>query len=470
MGRFGPLVATAAAARTAEVLAAARAARALGADRVEVRLDLLAPGEEPRELWALAAEMPLLVSGRRDAVREEEVPLLREAQARGAWVDVPAEGAPAELLASLDAARLVLSAHTFGPMPADLSAEVGRLRARPAAVHKLVVTASRFADALAVRDLLAGRRGTGLCAFAMGAEGLLTRGLALAWGSEAVYASAPGTAPAAPGQLPLEDLLGWGVRDLGPKTPLFLLLGWPLAFTGTPSFFNEWLREAGRPERYLPCPVEHFGDFWEARASLPLAGLAVTIPHKEAAARRAARLSRLAEACGSTNTLWPSGDGGWLGANTDAHGVRSAVRSLPRRGLRTLILGAGGAAAAAAFALRARGPVALCARDGGRATSLAARAGVETVPWGRRAHATWDLLVNATPLGAEPGEMPLPETALSGRAVLDMVVRREGRTPLLHAARARGLKVIAGEAMLRAQAELQFRIWTGMKVPWTPGI
>lgn len=468
MERLGPLVATAAAPTVREAAAAARAARTLGAHRVEVRLDLLAPGEDPRALLALAAEMPLLVSGDRAGVCPGEAELLRAAQGLGAWVDLPTDGATDDLLSTLDPARLVLSWHDTEGTPPDLSAVLRRLRSRPAAAHKLVVTAWSLGDALRVRGLLAGA-GPGLCAFAMGQAGLLSRALALAWGSEAVYAAAPGSAPAAPGQLPLEDLLACRPLELLPETPLFLLAGWPLAHTRTPLFFNRWLAAAGRPERYLPCPVQDPEEFLGALGHLAVAGAAVTVPHKEAVARALPRLSRLAARAGAVNTLLSEGEGLWRGANTDIFGVRAAVGGLPRRGLRTLVLGAGGAAAAAVLALRSRGPVAVSARKGETANALASRLGAEAVPWEARGQAPWDLLVNATPVGRYDNEAPpLAEGDLTGSAVLDMVVPREGETPLLKAAAARGLTALPGTLMLEAQARLQFRLWTGKRAPGSP--
>lgn len=462
MSRLGPIVATAAAPTLPEVFRSARAARTAGADRVEVRLDLLAPGENPRELFALAAEMPLLVSGRRDRFCPEELSLLQEAQARGAWVDVPILDAPTAELHSLAPERLVVSFHDFERTPSDLADRTKNLLQISAAARKIVVTANSLKDCLRMRELLAATPSEShLAAFTMGQAGLLSRALALAWGSEAVYATAPHSPSAAPGQVPLEDLLSWAPFSLTHTTPLFLLAGWPLDFTQTPRFFNRWLREANRAERYLPCPVESIGEFVSLLHCLPVAGVAVTIPHKEEVAHHLQGLSRLASAAGAVNTLLKMKGGGWRGANTDVWGIRSALSALPKKGLRTLILGAGGAAAAAIYALRGRGSVALSSRNPSRAESLAHPLGIEAIPWERRGETPWDLLVNATPVGRKEEELPLAEHFLRGAAVFDMVVRRDGETPLLRAARRKGLFALSGESMLKAQARLQFRLWTG---------
>lgn len=448
---------------------AARAALASGADRAEVRLDLLAPGEDPEGLLALAGEVPLLVTGSRSRPAPGEVERFRRAQARGAWVDVPLfEDLPEDLF-GLAPSRLVLSWHAPEDGPSDLGAAFAALSSRPAAVRKVVGTARDFGDNLAVRRLLAERGGAGdLCAFAMGLPGQMSRILSLAWGSCALYASAPGCPPAAPGQIPLAEALGlYRCREIGPRTPLLGVAGWPLARTGSPALHNRWLKAADLPHRFLPIPASSLDALLEAAPGLFIEGLAVTHPHKAAALARAAGASRLARAAGAANTLRLLDGPGWSAANTDVYGVRRALAGTGRPG-RVLLLGAGGAAAAVALALRGRGPVAVASRDPARARSLASRLGLEAVPWGDRRRTPWDLLVNATPSGQEGEETPYP-FPLTGRTVFDLVVR-EGGTPLLREARARGLRAVPGEAMLEAQARLQFRLLTGRRPPILDGL
>jgi shikimate dehydrogenase len=463
MIRLGPVVATAMLPTTSGLLESARAAFAAGADRVEVRLDGLAPGEEIGPLLELAEERPMLFSGARDAVRPEEIPVLRRAQAAGAWVDLPFSPQTPEALFGLLPERLVLSWHDQEGTPSDLQGILLRMRQRPAAVYKLVPTARDFPDAASVLDLLA-REGSGgdLCAFAMGTPGLPTRILALARGSAAVYASAPGCPPGAPGQLPLTELLGiYRPAELRPGEPLYLLAGWPLRSTRSPALFNAWLGLAGLPGRYLPLPASDLAPLF-SRWEGSFAGMAVTIPHKEAVLAYLASTSRLVRLLGACNTL-VHGEAGWCGANTDVFGVRRALRAVPR-GSRCLLLGAGGAAAAAALALRRIGPTAVAGRDFARTRAFARRFGLEAMAWEERGAASWDLLVNATPLGQEGEETPLPARALPGSWVFDMVVR-PGGTPLVRQALALGLQAIPGEAMLVPQARLQFRLWTGRRPP-----
>lgn len=465
MDRLGPVIASTAHPTVADQAAAAAAALEGGADRAECRLDALAPGEDPAALFLMAHSHPLLISGSRDRLLPSELPLFRRAQESGAWVDLPWSPDLPEDLFGLAPERLVLSFHDFESTPPDLNTVLEGLRARPAAACKLVTTARDFPEAVALRALLAreGTRGD-LCAFAMGAPGVLTRALALAWGSAAVYASAPGSQPTGPGQVGLGEFLEvYRPKEAASGDPLYALVGWPLTTSRSPALFNAWLGAAGLRGRYVPAPSSDplavLGE-----EGLSLAGVAVTVPHKEAVLAGLSATSRLVKRLGACNTCLPTGNG-WLGANTDVWGLRCALRAVPR-GSRCLILGAGGAAAAAAMALRGRGALAVTARDDGKARAFGRRFGAELVPWRSRGSAVWDLLVNATPSGQEGEASPMPPGPLSGRWVMEMVVR-QGGTPLARDAMSQGLEVFPGEAMLVPQARLQFRLWTGRRPPRT---
>jgi shikimate 5-dehydrogenase len=133
-------------------------------------------------------------------------------------------------------------------------------------------------------------------------------------------------------------------------------------------------------------------------------------------------------------------------------------------GMRVVILGAGGAARSVGLGLRQLGAsVAFAARRREAAQDVASFIGSEVAEWPPRA-GSWDLLVNATPAGSRalPG---LPcELTLDGRIVYDLVYD-PAPTALMRAAAAQGCTVLGGLAMLVAQAEHQFEIWTGQRPP-----
>jgi 3-dehydroquinate dehydratase / shikimate dehydrogenase len=463
MERLEPIIATVTGRTPALQRAAAERALKAGAGCVEFRIDTLSPSESPESLLDLAGRRAVIFAGSRRRTIARELEFFRTAQERGAWVDVPYSPGARNRETGLSPRRLILSWHDFERTP-DLTGVLREMRRVHAACYKLVPTARDFDDVLLVKRLLLSKgEGGRLCAFAMGTPGVPSRVLALAWGSAAIYASAPGCAAGAPGQMPLEELLSHRPGDLRPDEPLYGLVGWPLPFSMTPFFFNEWLQKRGLPGRYLRIPVKRLEAFRVLAQEIPLQGLAVTLPHKQAILSYltgASRLVRKAEAC---NTVLMEGEA-FYGVNTDVFGIRRALHSLPKVGLRTLVLGAGGAASAALLALHRRGHCAVAARRPEQARALADRFGSVAIPLRSHLNWDWDLLVNATPVGAGGEGSPVEAGELSGKWVFDMVVRRE-RTPLAAAAARRGLGVIEGLDMLRAQARLQFKLWTRRNPP-----
>ncbi|MBK5219511.1 MAG: shikimate dehydrogenase [Thermoleophilia bacterium] len=213
-------------------------------------------------------------------------------------------------------------------------------------------------------------------------------------------------------------------------------------------------------------------------AAAGFAGANVTIPHKEAALALAGVPSDAAREIGAANTLvfggaeigpdgGPDAEGGIAAENTDAGGLLAALPSTPLDA-RALVLGAGGAARAAIWALVGEGArVDVWNRTAARAEALCADLGGKAVA--APAQAEYDLIVNTTSVGLG-GEDPFEELPLDaagfvpGQLVVDMVYG-EGSAALLGAAGAAGATVIDGLEILVQQGALSLRIWTGLEPP-----
>jgi shikimate dehydrogenase len=277
--------------------------------------------------------------------------------------------------------------------------------------------------------------------------------------------------------------------------PRLGVLGWPVAHSRSPAIHNAALAALGMADwRYqrLAVPPALFAETTVALGGSGFVGANVTIPHKHAALGVAHRASATASAIGAANTLIFAPDGAITAENTDAPGLITALGQSPR-GLRALVLGAGGSARAAAWALReaGAGEVSVWNRTPERAADLARDLGVRAVRDLERA----DLLVNCTSVGLErsgpaPGrragtaeprvasaaEPPDREPDSLGQLgltfervgeyafVVDMVYR-EGSTELLAAARAHGARTLDGLEILVAQGALSFELWTGRAAP-----
>jgi shikimate dehydrogenase len=226
------------------------------------------------------------------------------------------------------------------------------------------------------------------------------------------------------------------------------------------------------------------GQLRAALRALPLFGfwgVNVTIPYKEKVLPLLDEVDENSGAIGAVNTIVVR-EGRLLGYNTDAEGSRMALEIEGRtdlHGAQVLIVGAGGAARAVAFACLARGcrSLLIANRSGSRSRTLcrALRANFPAADiaavasggaeWERRVRAC-GVVVNTTPLGGRPGDpLPAPAAALRpGQTVMDIVYRPR-RTPLLVAAGAAGARTVDGLQMLLHQGALAFTLWTGRAAP-----
>jgi shikimate dehydrogenase len=210
----------------------------------------------------------------------------------------------------------------------------------------------------------------------------------------------------------------------------------------------------------LPVPPEVFAETVRALHGAGLAGANVTVPHKEAALALATEATDTARAIGAANTL-TFADGGAIAAdNTDAPGLLAALPA-PVAGRRVLVLGAGGSARAAVYALR-DAEVTILNRTRARAEELAAQLGARVVDAPEPA----GLLVNCTSVGLDdPDALPLPAAALDDVGAVVDLVYRAGGTALVRAARERGLPTADGLEVLVQQGARSLEIWTGRAAP-----
>jgi shikimate dehydrogenase len=264
--------------------------------------------------------------------------------------------------------------------------------------------------------------------------------------------------------------------------PRLGVLGWPVAHSRSPAIHNAALAALGMEGwRYqrLPVPPALLAETVPALASVGFLGANVTIPHKQAALALATHSSRAAREIGAANTLTFAPDGAIAAENTDAPGLIAALGRLTDMPAhpRALVLGAGGSARAAVWALREAGAsdVSVWNRTPERARTLARELGARAV---RVAEAA-DLLINCTSVGLETGGA-IERSATDGEAlnqlgltfdqvgeysyVVDLVYR-SGSTQLLAAARAHGAGTVDGLEVLVAQGALSFELWTGRQAP-----
>jgi shikimate dehydrogenase len=275
----------------------------------------------------------------------------------------------------------------------------------------------------------------------------------------------------------------------GPLQKRLTVLGHPVAHSRSPAMHNAALAELGMAGEWsYEAPIDVAPEDFERKvrelAAADFAGVNVTVPHKEAALRLADTASPEAEAIGAANTLVFSAVR-VEAHNTDAGGLLAALPgSLRTR--RALVLGAGGAARAAIWALARSG----AALDAGSAPPEGADGGIEPIEvdvWnrtGQRAAAVaarlggrpvacfepsdYGLIVNATAVGLhgeDPFEhLPLRPGSFREQVVVDMVYG-DRPSKLIEVARAEGADTVDGIEVLVRQGAISFQIWTGRKPP-----
>ena len=264
----------------------------------------------------------------------------------------------------------------------------------------------------------------------------------------------------------------------------FGIIGWPIAHSISPRFQQAGLDALGIAAEYRPYAVapDGVGAFVAGLRAPGVAGINVTVPHKEAVIPHLDEIDDWAAAAGAVNTIVHR-DGRLAGYNTDGYGFLRALNkegAFDPAGKRALILGAGGSARGVVQALihAGIGRLQIANRTLARADALAQLAADRGVPATALslfpdtladAAAGADLIVNCTSLGMTHGPdaaaSPLPPSGIPATALVYDLVYNPLQTPLLRAARAAGAATLGGIAMLVYQGAAAFELWHGRPAP-----
>jgi 3-dehydroquinate dehydratase/shikimate dehydrogenase len=443
------------------------------ADVIELRLDCL---EALPEDIASVFSRPVILTfrpseqgGHRDATHAERKAFWTSLapQIKSDWWDVEAD-----LVTELpvNSPRIIVSHHDFSGVPDDLEQIYERLAATPAAVVKIAVQANDITDCLPVFQLLDRARNEDreLIAIAMGNAGIATRILGPSRGSFLTYGALDDDSATAPGQVNARKLRSlYHVDKIDSETMICGLVGLPVMHSVSPQFHNAAFASEGINGVYLPFEVRDAKEFFRRMVhprsrelSWNLRGLSVTAPHKQTVMECLDWIDPMAKEIGAVNTVVVERDR-LLGYNTDAAGFIEPLlgRFGSLRDAKVAVIGAGGAARAAVYALRQQDAVVtLFARDTVKAQQLF---DVPCESLSDASFAGYDCVVNATPLGsgAHIDQTPATGEQLNGvRCVYDLIYN-PGETRLMREAIAAGCETLGGLEMLIAQAKLQFKLW-----------
>jgi 3-dehydroquinate dehydratase / shikimate dehydrogenase len=393
---------------------------------------------------------------------EQQLEVLRKAAEAGCLaVDVEIESAESineqewEELRSL--AAIVLSSHDF-ETTSRLEETFARMRDFNADFYKVVGTATCLHDNVVITRFLEEHcqeySMVGMC---MGEQGMLSRVLAIRAGAAFTFgseAAGRATAPGQPTYRELRDL--YRIEQLETVTKVYGIAGDPVSHSMSPYVMNAAFRRENANAVYLPLHARTLSDLLATITDLPLDGVSITMPYKQSIVEHLDNSDVITQRTGACNTIVRGKDGRLFGFNTDVYGIVAAIEPrLALQGAKVLVLGAGGAARAAIFGLRAKGAeVWILNRTAATGAELAKLSGSKTVKREEIAKMSFDLIFNATPVGmGSSQESPLNEDELNSVWVFDSVYNPI-ETPLIKMAQAKGCGTIR-----------QFEIWTGKPAP-----
>ena len=410
--------------------------------------------------------------GRYNGSIEEQFAVLDLAVQSGAHaIDVEIESAEAarERLHQFNGrAHVIVSYHNFEATP-PIDPLVNRITRIPADSYKLVTTARKPSDNARILSASKAAARQRMIVLAMGELGFPTRVLSPVFGGVYTYAAPMLVQGTAAGQVSARSLRHvYHVDKLERTSKIYGVIADPVRHSISPAVHNRAFQSRRIDAVYLPFLVSpvHLRDFFTMAERLPLAGFSVTIPHKQKIIRYLDIVEPLAKRIGAVNTVCRKG-GKWRGTNTDAAGVTSPLSKVLRLAKSSvLIVGNGGAARGAAFALADAGAkIAVVGRNADRVRALSKTCNAEALGREELEGRHFDAVIHATPLGMYPhvnecffnGHIP-------GEIVFDMVYN-PGETLLLKKAREQGRTVIPGIEMFVEQAVRQFELWTGDTAP-----
>jgi len=404
-----------------------------------------------------------------------QLDILSKAAAAGCqMVDVEVQTAakckPAQLEKLRSRAGMILSFHDFRGTK-KLEETLEKLLAYPADYYKIVSTATTLADNVTMIKFLA-REGDrhSLIGMCMGEQGIISRVLGVRAGSIFTFASAGAGQETAPGQVTAQELRSvYRIEQVDVATRIYGVVGDPIVHSLSPTIMNTAFRRENVNGVYLKLHAKTLKDLLTCVKEIPIHGISVTMPYKQDIVSHLDNADSHTNKVGACNTVVRAQDGKLYGFNTDTAGV---IRPLERRlntieGARVLVIGAGGAARAAVFALKERGAeVYILNRNAAHAKKLAHQARARIMKRPDLKKMAFDVIINATPVGmGNSRETPLQDKEINTRYVFDMIYDPP-ETRLMKLAQERGAQIIPGIEMFVHQAARQFEIWTGKPAPW----
>jgi 3-dehydroquinate dehydratase / shikimate dehydrogenase len=380
-----------------------------------------------------------------------------------------------ELLAAVPPERRLITWHGSAADLTDLEARFAACTQVPARFYRVVPTATRPGEALLPLLLLKSLNRSDVISFSYGAVGFWSRLVAPSFGSPFISTALDGSSELTGEPSVTRLMRDYGLPDLHPFDEIYGIAGNPVSHSLSPRLHNAAYRAFGKPALFVPFHVESLGEFWSevvessalASLGLSIAGMTVASPNKEAALLKATVSSSITRQADSANILVRENEH-WRADTTDPDVVFAASRE---RGVqvqrkRAAVIGCGGAGRAIAAGLSLSGAnVTLVNRSPERGERASQLLGFPYQPLKGFDVCGYEIVVNATPVGRDDGQIPFTLENLDRNAVVIDLVYGSSPTPLVAGTDTNGRTVIDGRAVLLTQVLRQFEIMTGRTMP-----
>ncbi len=430
---------------------------------------------EHTEVTAIATCRRAANGGKFEGTVDAEVEILTKAAGSGFHLaDLELESAEAlkkgEFRKLHDSGIAVIVSHHDFKQTRDLDGIFARIAPFEPEFIKIVPTAKTLTDNVTLmRFLERVSDHSNIIGICMGDAGIISRVLGVRAGSAFTFAAATPGEETAPGQIAARTLVEtYRIDQVDAATKVYGVAGNPIRSSLSPQMMNAAFRRETANAVYLALQADKLSDLLTLVKEIPIQGLSITMPLKQEIIPHLENTDPLTAQIGACNTVLRAQDGKLYGFNTDVAGILTPLqRRMTIKDAKVLVLGAGGAARAAVFALRDKGAeVFILNRTPETAQKLAKQAGAKTIKKEAVSKTAFDVVLNATPVGMAGNKAPqmLEEKDLNAKLVFDLVYNPI-ETPLLAMARAKGIPVIAGVEMFVQQGARQFEIWTGKPAP-----
>ncbi len=373
-----------------------------------------------------------------------------------------------QLAALKDRVGVILSFHDFKATK-RLEENFAEIKRYPADFYKVVSTATTLHDNVEMMKFVQAHSHqfemVGLC---MGEQGIISRVLGVRAGTIFTFAAATRGEETAPGQVTAGELRDtYRIEMVDAATQVYGVVGDPVAHSLSPIMMNTAFRRETVNAVFLALHAKTLKDLMSCVQEIPIRGLSVTIPYKQEMVAVLANSDPLTRQVGACNTVVRGQDGKLYGFNTDVAGVVVPLEQrLALAGAKVLVVGAGGAARAAVFGLKNKGAeVFITNRTAEKGQTLARQAKAKYMKRADVAKASFDVIINATPVGMGGNKQsPLEEKELNTKFLFDLIYN-PAETKLVKMAKAKNIQVVPGLEMFVQQGARQFEIWTGKPAP-----